>query len=221
MTKDEIIGKAKWLWLPELGKKYLNYTFPETIKTEDIAKVPLTDELYTNWKDNHNHFKTRFHIDTIIPIISTLLSIPFNSDKFRLIEKYSGDNDISILYPNDSPKFDIEGFEANEKLENVDYSVLINGNKGATDYHKLYRYQHACSRITNKTINTERKLLVSGDSHMIPVIPVLSCYFKEIVYLDNRSRKLFYDKYKDIEFTDVLFEVCGNKMSKYTIDNLR
>ena len=56
---------------------------------------------------------------------------------------------------------------------------------------------------------------------MIPDIPILSCYFKEIWYMDNRNNLTLSNKYKDINFTDVLVKIGRTEQSDYLDKNFR
>ena len=84
----------------------------------------------------------------------------------------------------------------------------------------LYRYPHECSRIINKDVDSNRILLVSGDSQMIPDISVLACYFKEVWYFDNRANVKAEDILKEGEFTDVLIELNCSDIKQYTETNI-
>lgn len=54
---------------------------------------------------------------------------------------------------------------------------------------------------------------------MIPDIPFLSCFFKEIWYFDNRKKIDLSDKWENEEFTDVLVEMNHLPISEYTETN--
>ena len=56
---------------------------------------------------------------------------------------------------------------------------------------------------------------------MIPIIPVLACYFKEIWALDNRSRQEFIKDINIDEVTDVLIAGGFNTEGKYLNDNFK
>ena len=45
---------------------------------------------------------------------------------------------------------------------------LYHNKTEKTKYHKMYRYPHETSLITNNSINSNRILLLSGDSTNIP-----------------------------------------------------
>ena len=73
-------------------------------------------------------------------------------------------------------------------------------------FHRLYKGGHRCSRIINETIDNDRKILISGDSFMIPLVPILACYFKEVVLMDNRTAKSQAEYFENIDFDIVCFE---------------
>ena len=79
-------------------------------------------------------------------------------------------------------------------------------------------------------------MFVSGDSQIIPDIPVLACYFREVWYFDNRTgyttskrdknnnytiswnkdKHLYCEKYyKNKPFTDVLIQVYCAGLERY------
>ena len=65
-------------------------------------------------------------------------------------------------------------------------------------------------------------MIISGDSHTVPLIPILSCYFKKVIVLDNRFNfpsNLFYE---NEEITDILIMLSYNntldKFIKYNFN---
>ena len=54
---------------------------------------------------------------------------------------------------------------------------------------------------------------------MIPDIPVLCCYYKEVWYFDNRYRVKLCDKFKDVNFDQVLIQLNNNSITKYLNEN--
>ena len=126
-----------------------------------------------------------------------------------------------MIVPNREYSFDVECFEKNEKRTDVSYERLISGKHGDTDYHKLFSYPHMCSKVTNNTINSDKKLFISGDSQMIPSIAFLASHFKEVYYFDNRTSKSFKGIIESNDYTDVLFAIGNNDIQKYTQENLK
>lgn len=221
MTKEEIIDKAVWVQYPNNGI-YKEYNI-----NKEIHKLPILDNsfLYRDWTFNTHHFTTKYHRLYSLPLFAKLLNFNYNENDFILKERIGdGKFDISMLYPKTEFKYEIYGFNHNEHFDNISYDDIVHSNVSfsmMTDYHRLYKYPHENSRLINKTLNNERKLFISGDSHMIPNISVLSCYFNEIWYFDNRNGLSLYDKWKDIYFTDILIEIGCTGQDDYIVKNLR
>lgn len=196
-----------------------------TYKIDNVYKLPLPNnkQMYSGWLKNHNHFTTEYHRLYSLPLLSKLLNFNFNLNDYILKENIIDNKfDISMLYPKNTNKFEIFGYTRNEYFDNLDYNnLLINDSKSPdiTEYHRLFKYGHECSRIINKTINNNKKLFISGDSQMIPDIAVLCCYFKEVWYFDNRQRLLLSEKYKNIYFDYVLIQLNNNKIDFYINQN--
>ena len=139
------------------------------------------------------------------------------------MEKRKSENyDLSFLKPKKDYKYEIYGYTRGEHFDNLSFDDITQNNstkKDITDYHRLYKYGHECSRLINKTIDNNRKLFVNGDSQMIPDIPFLSCFFKEVWFFDNREKDKLLEKYKDVIFSDVLIALnCGSD-NDYLIKN--
>ena len=215
MTKNEMLDKAIYIQYPISYLKYRDYKVDRVIHKLPLPKVGM---MYDKWKLNENHFTTMYHRMFSLPLLKTILNIEYNEEDFSIIQNKSSQFDISIQYPKNDYKYDIYGFDRNENFSHVSYNSLIENeslNSDITDYHRLYRYSHECSRIVNETIDSKRKLFISGDSQMIPVVPILSCFFKEIWYFDNRKQLILHDKWKEVEFSDVLIELNNNPLEKY------
>jgi hypothetical protein len=56
---------------------------------------------------------------------------------------------------------------------------------------------------------------------LIPVISFLSCFFKEIWYFDNRDDKVLSDKWRNVEFTDVIIEMNWTETWTYLDRNFK
>ena len=149
------------------------------------------DYMYKNYPLNTNHFQTSYHISTILPKISEILNIPYSQNDFNKIIYKQNNFDLTYLYPiKDNDSYEIITDNIHEK---GNYSILQNVNKHdpkcPSNYHSLFRGYHKNTRIFNYDAVTDKKLLICCDSEMIPDIPVLSYYFKEIIHLDNRGSK--------------------------------
>lgn len=165
MTKEELISAARFIQFPNSKNGYRNYSLPGT---SEITRLPLTDRMYTSWSLNSNHFQTSYHIDTVLPVIAEVLDIPSPYDFFETDERKSENGfDISVLTPRKDVIFDIYGLSTDETFLDVGYDFLTHSHlttNGLTEYHKLYRFPHLCSRIINKTTASSRTLFISGDS---------------------------------------------------------
>lgn len=219
MNREQILNIASFIKYPLTNTIYYEYS------GIDVYRLPLPDstEMYYEWDRNDNHFTTEYHRKYSIPLLCRLLNIEYDENNFEIDNRIAEDKyDISILKPKQKYSYDVYWYRTNSRLRNIDFDGLTKCNSrniDITPYHKLYRYPHECSRIINNTIDTNRKLFVSGDSQMIPDISFLSCFFKEIFYFDNRYRLNLYDKWKDIEFTDALVELNCLPLSEYTERN--
>ena len=90
-----------------------------------------------------------------------------------------------------------------------------------TDYHKLFVFPHSCSVIKNLYKSNNRKLLISGDSQMIPLIPILCTIFEELYYFDSRTDKSFKRILGNVNFDDILIEIFNRDLDYYVINNLK
>lgn len=222
MTKEEILNKAIYIQYPLTYGKYKEYI----IDNRTIHKLPLPEEgeMFDEWKLNDNHYTSEYHRKYSIPLFCKLLKLEYNKNDFKLFEKYHDKYNLSILKPNREFKYEIYGYTRNEHFDNLTFNDIITNtlvNREITDYHKLYRYSHECSRLINKTLNNDRKLFISGDSQIIPDMSFLSCFFKEIWYFDNRKNKNLSDKWKHEKFSDVIIEMCHLPITDYTELNFK
>ena len=217
MTREEILNKAIYIQFPANYTNYTNYNIPG----KEINKLPLPEPgmMYDGYNLNDNHFTTKYHREFVIPLINKLLNLNFKENDFILDKRTYKDYDLSIYKPLQEFKFDIFGYTANEQVEDVDWNFLSNSKIKSpfiTSYHALYAYPHQCSRIINRTISSNRKLFISGDSQMIPDIAFLACLFKELWYFDNRNKLNLTYKWSETNFTDVLIELNCLPISSYT-----
>ena len=177
MMKEELLDKAIYIQYP---LKDGNYKFFNVGK--EINKLPNGDK-YKGWKFNEHHFTTEYHRNYPIPLYCKLFGLDYNENDFILEERKSGNYDISFLKPKKDYKYEIFGYTRGEHFDNLSFDDITHNDsikKDITDYHRLYKYGHECSRLINKTIDNDRKIFVNGDSQMIPDIPFLSCFFKEV-----------------------------------------
>ena len=208
-------------------KAAIYFTYKEGFKDREIEKLPIIKEggvLYTGMPgDNGHHYTTEYTYKYVLPTIDKLLNFGFSMDDFNKVKVDNGVYDLSYLKPKKEEDYAIICFTNGER-KSGNYDILLHPefNKRPL-YRELYRHPHTCTRIVNRTTDSKRKLMISGDSQMIPSIAPLAHYFKEIWYFDNRTGyiknkktgkfefkedlfKSFSGTYKDVNFTDVLIE---------------
>ena len=221
MTKKDLIDKAIYIQFP-----YSYTTYKEYKVDKEINKLPLPEKgmMYDGWAKNNNHYTPQYHRKYTIPLLCKILNINFNDDDFVVDERHSGNFDISLLKPKETYVYEIYGYTRGEHFDNLLFEDITSNdspNKDITDYHRLYKYSHECSRLINKTISSDRILFISGDSQLIPIVPFLSSFFKEIWYFDNRDDKAFSDKWGSVNFTDVIIEMNWTETWTYLDRNFK
>ena len=177
---------------------------------------------------NIHHVAIASYVKIVYPYLADILRFPYKRSDFNLY-KYEGDDMIcSFLWPKKEMKWTVsinqettaehEGFEC---LTNIDKKYP--GDKGSA-YHRIFCASHCSSMITNESIPDGESVFISGDSYMIPVAPILACYYREVVFLDNRynadgpSNEPYY---KDKVFDKVLISCSeSNPPAKYLQWNL-
>lgn len=219
MTSDELIDKAQVIQFPTSSKVYKSYHFDG----KEIHRIPLAeDSMYVGYNLNHNHFLPWYHRKYVLPLLSELLELGYKESDFILTERKSREGfDLSYMRPKIDCIFSLHGLERDEKKDNIGFDGLMESDSNLTEYHRQYAYPHECSIVRNHTIANNRKLFISGDSQMIPDIPWLACFFKEVWYFDNRGEKCFKSLYEPVVFSDVLIELNANDLSKYTVTNIK
>lgn len=229
MTKEELLAKAQFIQFPLNEKMYSAYgNLPQRTLGRDfrIHQLPLPQEgeMYKGWHLNENHFTPTYHRRYVLPLLRDLLQIPYKEEDFDLIERtdQSGQFDLSYLKPKKEYLYSVVGLNRGEQFNSVKFETLqeSSSHDARTEYHqKYYKYAHESSRLVNITSDSDRKLFISGDSQMIPDILTLSAYFKEIWYIDNRSRLQLSGYWSRFEFTHVLVEMYGSSLNTYLVDN--
>ena len=179
-------------------------------------------EYYDGWKDNEHHITTKSWNGILLPFFSYILrTFDFSTDDFTVLPYFSNEfeYDVSYLKPKRDMRFtmEINGVKVGEHLtfdgiQNINqhcdteaFAAFKEENMPVySEYHRLYRGSHACSRVINETVDNDLKIFISGDSMMIPAIPIFCCYYKEVVYMDNRDGKSHKEYYEDKQFDEIL-----------------
>lgn len=159
----------------------------------DLRQFNLT--VNDGYRFNCHHYKNESYYDILLPYFAKLWGFPFSKQDF--IFKYIDTETEGIKLKTATPKrnftfaAEFDGKEPKEGgfeiLTNFDEKDTESAKRGASMFHKQYRGCHACSRIINKTIDNNRKIFLSGDSHLIPMVPILACYYKMVVVMDVRD----------------------------------
>ena len=223
MTREEILKNAHYIQYPLDTRTYINVD--KNVK-DLLHKLPLPkeNEMYKGWYGNHNHFTTDYHRKYVLPLLIDILKLPYKEHDWELKERKSNNFDLSYLQVIKSPVYEVWGLTRNEHFDNVHFDDLVNNDSKSSDitgYHRLYKYSHECSRIINKSIISDRRIFISGDSQFIPDIAFLSCYFKELWYMDNRKNLSFCNEWKDVKFTDCIIEINCSHTGRYTVQNFK
>lgn len=190
----------------------------------DATKLPIVrNSMYKTYALNEHHFKPFYHIDYVLPTIEKLLHFGYNVNDFKLVERRHEGYDVSYLAPNKRRRFDVYDLTDDTFFRNMSFDFIRNGknrDESLTQYHNLYAFPHKCSRIINNGVHNGRTLVISGDSQMIPIIPVLACYFKEVWYLDNRDGVSHTQGLDELDVTDILIAGGYEEENKYLETNL-
>ena len=231
---------------------YSRFTNPESQDSKYFDQTKLVDmrqfncRYYEGFPYNRHHITTSSYYRIIIPYLSLLLGFNFDINDFDKItyitKEYPKPSyliscggvrfDCSYLWPKNNYKFTLD-IGGERICEHENFECLTNATDkwdkkyGAhgTEYHKLFRGSHESSRIINETIENNKSICISGDSFFIPIVPILACYFKEVVYLDlrpDRENKYSSKQYYEDKIFDFVIISCweGNSIFKYLKLNL-
>ena len=233
MNRQNLIDNAIYLILRAGQSATLNY--PQEYGLHKTAILGDDGYRCSSFDYNKHHFIPRFFYDTVLPILATMLDFPYSKEDFHLNEKIikyeNGDIiDFSFFTPiNENFMFSLKYFDIIEKgngeiaaflkektggfeilspvdeVLNANFLERLNGGKFGF-YHKLFIGAHNCVRVDNKNLSNGRKIIISTDSHSIPIIPILSCYYETVVALDNRNYINLFDMLTgDIDSAQSLF----------------
>ena len=185
-------------------------------------------DYYKKSYPNIHHVQLASYVRIIYPYLATVLGFPYKRSDFNLYKYEEDDMVCSFLWPKKEMKWTVsinqettaehEGFECLTNLEKK-----YPGDKNSA-YHRIFCASHCSSRIINESLPDGESLLISGDSYMIPVAPILACYYHEVVYLDNRYGGIGISNepyYSGKVFDKVLISCSeNNPPEKYLIWNL-
>lgn len=160
---------------------------------------------------NKHHMLISWHYNKLMPLIAMVLNINYKQDDFDLVENITEIGDYSYFFPKIDKLFTAQSFlfhwNDEERIHYTwwDYNfpqfsyremvncdvfnddfISVNKEISKSYYHRLFFWAHQCCKIENLGENNGKTLLISGDSHMIPIVPILCYYYKKVIVLDNR-----------------------------------
>lgn len=200
----------------------------ETFKFPNYVDLTtINPELCNTFGEKHSHHYTpKYCYSNILPIICKELNIDFDMDKFYEKKIYSEkyDNDIALELKNDKNIFIYKSLVDKKEIKGNHFSVVRNiKRKNYEPYHDLFRGSHTPCIIKNLTTKETRRLLLNCDSMLVPIVPVLCYFFKEIVHMDNRTTDILYhdllDSYYPSDYVCAL--ITRNILRKQYLNNLR
>lgn len=237
MKREEIVRMAKYICFP-----YVNESYSQKYDGIDreVHRIPIVegkDVLYSRMPTNEHHYTTDYAYTYVLPLLDSLLGFGFSIGDFTKVPLKLRTGDLSYIVPKTECLFTAVCFTDNVVSRGGYTSLFEDCFKSSPSYRPLYRYHHRCSRIVNHTTKSKRKLMVSGDSQMVPCIAPLAYYFREVWYFDNRTGyfknretnqfefhgdrfKSFQDRYRDTVFTDSVIELYSRDLKWYEYWNL-
>ena len=238
MTYKEIIDKAKMICYPAVDS-YNGYKTSIDIEASLLLKKHFPHKeidlmfgvgpVYKTWPLNNHHFVIPWQQSNIAPAILRLFDIEFSLNDFNKIAYFVQNEstqemyDLSYMMPKEEQRFSITDIETGTTVEQNSLFRDYNDNncreQYATSYYHYFLWcTHKCALIRNNSLPDGKSIVISCDSQMAPVVPVLACYFKEILHLDRRKD---YDisKYLEKEYDYVL--VAHWSTVRHSIDGIR
>lgn len=161
---------------------------------------------YSRDVKNAHHWTTEYVWKNVIPKITSDLHLNFNPSDYNFITNKTVVGDYSHHDYKGPVNCTYTDHEANQTLTGGYDVIRMNSNEPCwSDYHRLYRGAHRVSSLQNHAINSDRCLLIVGDSMTVPIIPILYNYFRKVIVLDARSNKVINNLIQWNEITDMLY----------------
>lgn len=177
--------------------KISNMSFDELLKMQinlpNYKKIILENDIdkYTAYKNNVHHWTTSYVWNSFIPVLLNQLNLKIDEKQFVKIPYIWNTCDFSYHNKIDA-KFKILQFEKN-KEEIGNHEILRNTNNCPfmviSCYHSLFKLSHESGMITNLNDAPINKIAINCDSMAIPVLPILACFCKQMLVIDNRTSK--------------------------------
>ena len=205
--------------LPAIKESYKDWYTNEDVIT--IGSSNIEDYQYTD-PNNRYHYTLDWYYKKLLPILINELEIPYNEDDFVEVRK----NDVYCKVPKEVQELDVycptlrRGKEYLEVFYNMSCmhqetseTIFMSDSlhqpdifsTAEDDYHKLFKYCHFPVKIVNNSCNNRDAILVVGNSHTIPFIPILVKYYRTVVIIDNHVQCFTFDfMFPYIDFKNIL-----------------
>lgn len=163
---------------------------PQSLHLQKII-IENEHDKYIAYKNNIHHWTTRYVWEKIIPMLANSMHLRFNPNSFVKIPYIWNTCDFS--YHNQiNAKFKIKMFDLG-KEEIGDHEILRNVNNcpfmSISCYHSLFKLSHQSGLIENLNVAPIQKIAINCDSMAIPILPILACFCKQLLVVDNRTAK--------------------------------
>ena len=223
MDRNEVENTAKYMAFPvENNGDGRKYFYDDK---HEWTLLPDTHEVYKGSAMNKHHYTTKYHREHVIPALDRILSMGFLESDFRLVNHRVPDDrdpelilDLDYLRPVVDRRFRVIAFNYKMHYESgfdgLMASRRVAGRTWSTPYHDLFCLPHVSSTVRNLSGGNGKKLLILGDSQMIPSLPVLCCCYNTVTYVDNRANIPILDRL-DKRYDDVLVSVFAKDLDYY------
>lgn len=162
---------------------------PQNVPFKKIL-IENDKDKYTSYKNNAHHWTTQYCWENFIPLLMRDLNVKFDQSAFVKIPYLWNTCDFSY-HNNKIAKFKIKPFGKNEEIG--EHEILRNTNNCPfmilSCYHSLFKLAHCSGTIVNLNNALLQRVAINCDSMAIPIIPILACFCKNILVIDNRSGK--------------------------------
>ena len=145
---------------------------------------------YVNYKNNVHHWTTDYCWKNVVPKLLNDCSIKLDSSKFKKVDFVWNNCDFSYHEELANSKYEVEDFANQDKYTGY-HNILRNVNNSPfmqiSLYHSLFVLSHKSGLIQNLSTDSNKTLVINCDSMAIPIIPILACFFRKILVVDNRT----------------------------------
>lgn len=239
--KETLLKKAKVIKLFKKNDDVKNEEFYKSHLTLDITESINETDFLINEPHNKHHLKQEWHYNKLLPQMDEILNFGYNKNDFNIFVTTDKRKSSQFMFPKELHYYDVEYYDFHwdglvqeswtaflRKKENMTFFELCPLNKiNSPDfysdciksiYHEQFYFSHQCVKITNKNNNNGRTLLISCDSHGIPSIPILCCYFKTVIVLDKRYNIQAFKRLTENEKIDDVLILDGIHPLDYYIE---